>query len=67
MVVDTNEEDIFLTPEENALLKNIITEIGIRFAEIPVLQYGHQLVGQYLHILNNSFYVTQQWNTHRKM
>ncbi|OZC08112.1 cyclin domain protein [Onchocerca flexuosa] len=32
-VVDADQEDIFLTPEEEALLRKIITETGIRFSD----------------------------------
>uniref|UniRef100_A0A2K6VWJ6 Cyclin-like domain-containing protein n=1 Tax=Onchocerca volvulus TaxID=6282 RepID=A0A2K6VWJ6_ONCVO len=32
-VVNADQEDIFLTPEEEALLRKIITETGIRFAD----------------------------------
>ncbi|KAM3728967.1 Cyclin-H [Dirofilaria immitis] len=32
-VIDDDQKDIFLTPEEEALLRNIITETGIRFAD----------------------------------
>lgn len=30
-VIDAEEEDIFLTPEEETLLRKIVTETGIRF------------------------------------
>ncbi|KAK6111998.1 Cyclin N-terminal domain family protein [Brugia pahangi] len=32
-VIDADQKDIFLTPEEEALLRNIVTETGIRFAD----------------------------------
>ncbi|VDK87435.1 unnamed protein product [Litomosoides sigmodontis] len=32
-VVDVDEKDIFLTPEEEALLRHIVTETGVRFAD----------------------------------